>query len=238
MAIKRWRCKRLTSETQLLFAQPVSGAHSSHSSHPAPVFTLQVGTQTGHYARHDFSPFVSLTQTRRTASSRREWRRKWRGVWSVKTSLSPASAPEQEWHHSRRRRRPTTTTTTTTKTTVTSCAGRIIHEGERRRGKGGSVSAKKSLSQRHCVRFQSCPIHELQPQSWSPPRWDFPLNSPPPGPREEVHYQSAYSTQLRLKVCKEFVTKRRSVALTRQHCATPELIQSRCSTSTWGGPAH
>lgn len=68
-------------------------------------FHTPSGTQTGHYARHDFSLFVSLTQTRRTASSRREWRRKWRGVWSVKSSLSPASASEQEWHHSRRRRR-------------------------------------------------------------------------------------------------------------------------------------
>lgn len=53
---------------------------------------------------------------------------------------------------------PPLPTTTTSKTTVTSCAGRIIHEGEQRRGKGGSVSAKShSVSSTVCV-FKAVPF--------------------------------------------------------------------------------
>lgn len=54
---------------------------------------------------------------------------------------------------------PTTTTTTAApKTTVTSAAGRIIHEAERRRGKGGSVFAKSvSVGSTVCV-FKDVPF--------------------------------------------------------------------------------
>lgn len=140
----------------------------------------------------------------------------------LRTGVTPQPAPPP----------PPTTTTTTTKTTVTSCAGRIIHEGERRRGKGGSVSAKShSVSSTVCV-FKAVPFmsynHKVEAL-----QDEISLSiAPHLAPERKSTIKVLILPTASHKVCKEFVTKRRSVALTRQHCATPELFQSRCSTST------
>lgn len=125
---------------------------------------------------------------------------------------------------------PPPPTTTTSKTTVTGGAGRIIHEAERRRGKGGSVSAKSHSVSSTVAVFKAVPFmsyyHKVEAL-----QDEISLSIAPHLAPERKSTIKVLILQVRLKVCKEFVTKRRSVALTRQHCATPELIQSRCSTS-------
>lgn len=90
-------------------------------------------------------------------SSLCKWKRKYGGDWSVKNPLSPPSLSlRQEWHCSDNNNNKDSDEP----------HRRIIHEPQKQHQRS-SVSPKNSLTQQPAERFQSRPVHELQPETFT-----------------------------------------------------------------------